>query len=254
MVRCGAPDRPDPSRGGRGRGAPRRATGGRAEPTPPPDVRPTSAPVPAPPPPHDPYAPRRRYPWHDDPDYDPNAYRRAPDPTPTSWRPPVTRPLRRRPRTPARPSSCPPRRGPSTRPARAAQRARSALGPADRRNATTAGPHRQRPASHGRIRPPPRPGADPAAAPHGAAWAAAHDRVRPPPVGRPRRPRGRRHRRAHGGRPAAHGRVRPPGRRRPPRTTAESRARTRPGDPRRPRAGAGGTVTGPPRSSRARSR
>ena len=29
----------------------------------------------------DPYAPRRRYPWHDDPHYDPAAYRRTPPPT-----------------------------------------------------------------------------------------------------------------------------------------------------------------------------
>jgi MFS family permease len=36
----------------------------------------------------DPYAPRRRYPWHDDPDYDPAAHRRAPQPAPGWVRPP----------------------------------------------------------------------------------------------------------------------------------------------------------------------
>lgn len=36
------------------------------------------------------YAPRRRYPWHDDPDYDPAAHRRTPPPQP--WTPPVTPP------------------------------------------------------------------------------------------------------------------------------------------------------------------
>jgi len=38
----------------------------------------------------DPYAPRRRYPWHDDPDYDPAAHRRTPQPQ--SWTPPATPP------------------------------------------------------------------------------------------------------------------------------------------------------------------
>jgi MFS family permease len=40
-------------------------------------------------PPPDParYEPRRRYPWHDDPDYDPAAHRRTPPPPP-SWQPP----------------------------------------------------------------------------------------------------------------------------------------------------------------------
>lgn len=39
--------------------------------------------------PLDSYAPRRRYPWHDDPDYDPNAYRRVPAPAaPQQWAPP----------------------------------------------------------------------------------------------------------------------------------------------------------------------
>ncbi|MFC5230088.1 MFS transporter [Pseudonocardia zijingensis] len=33
------------------------------------------------------YAPRRRYPWHDDPDYDPSAHRRTPPPQP--WTPPA---------------------------------------------------------------------------------------------------------------------------------------------------------------------
>src|SRR5437868_5909266 len=32
------------------------------------------------------YVPRRRYPWHDDPDYDPAAHRRTPPPRP--WTPP----------------------------------------------------------------------------------------------------------------------------------------------------------------------
>lgn len=35
------------------------------------------------------YAPRRRYPWHDDPDYDPAAHRRTPPPRP--WTPPPPR-------------------------------------------------------------------------------------------------------------------------------------------------------------------
>lgn len=37
--------------------------------------------------PADRYAPRRRYPWHDDPDYDPALHRRTPPPPPT-WSPP----------------------------------------------------------------------------------------------------------------------------------------------------------------------
>ena len=52
---------------------------------------PPTAPRPAPEPPTrpgadapDPYAPRRRYPWHDDPNYDPAAYRRPPG----QWSPP----------------------------------------------------------------------------------------------------------------------------------------------------------------------
>src|SRR6478672_11426534 len=52
---------------------------------------PPTAPRPAPEPPTrpgaeapDPYAPRRRYPWHDDPNYDPAAYRRPPG----QWTPP----------------------------------------------------------------------------------------------------------------------------------------------------------------------
>src|SRR5689334_4010003 len=50
---------------------------------------PPTAPHPAEPPPRpDPYAPRRRYPWHDDPNYDPSAYRRAPG----QWRPPPPAP------------------------------------------------------------------------------------------------------------------------------------------------------------------
>ncbi|MCW2720406.1 MAG: major facilitator superfamily 1 [Pseudonocardia sp.] len=39
----------------------------------------------------DPYAPRRRYPWHDDPDYDPAAHRRVPPAAP--WTPPPQAPL-----------------------------------------------------------------------------------------------------------------------------------------------------------------
>jgi MFS family permease len=35
------------------------------------------------------HAPRRRYPWHDDPDYDPSAHRRTPPPRP--WTPPPPR-------------------------------------------------------------------------------------------------------------------------------------------------------------------
>src|SRR3954447_26482377 len=36
----------------------------------------------------DPYQPRRRYPWHDDPDYDPAAHRRTPPPAPGRAPPP----------------------------------------------------------------------------------------------------------------------------------------------------------------------
>src|SRR4051794_4236071 len=52
--------------------------------TPPVDVetpRPPTAPE------RPPYEPRRRYPWHDDPDYDPAAHRRTPPP---SWPPPAS--------------------------------------------------------------------------------------------------------------------------------------------------------------------
>src|SRR3954470_4347992 len=35
----------------------------------------------------DPHAPRRRYPWHDDPHYDPTAYRRPPGSPAPSWPP-----------------------------------------------------------------------------------------------------------------------------------------------------------------------
>jgi MFS family permease len=56
---------------------------------------PPTAPRPAPEPPTrpgaeapDPYAPRRRYPWHDDPNYDPAAYRRPPG----QWSPPPPAP------------------------------------------------------------------------------------------------------------------------------------------------------------------
>ncbi|WP_252439880.1 MFS transporter [Pseudonocardia humida] len=45
-------------------------------------------PLNAEPPAPDPYQPRRRYPWHDDPDYDPSAHRRTP-PATTKWVPPV---------------------------------------------------------------------------------------------------------------------------------------------------------------------
>ena len=52
---------------------------------PPPPAEPPSAPRTDPP---DPYAPRRRYPWHDDPNYDPAVYRRAPG----QWTPPPPAP------------------------------------------------------------------------------------------------------------------------------------------------------------------
>ncbi|MDT7575465.1 MAG: hypothetical protein QOH17_1798, partial [Pseudonocardiales bacterium] len=71
------------------------------------DVPAQAAPVPAGQAPYDPYAPRRRYPWHDDPDYDPTAYRRAPGPTqPTTpqWTPPPS------PAPQARPGAGPPTR------------------------------------------------------------------------------------------------------------------------------------------------
>jgi MFS family permease len=65
----------------------------------------------------DPYQPRRRYPWHDDPDYDPAAHRRTPPP-PRSWTPPPapqsrpvpppgTRPLQQPPPAAAPPSGTP---------------------------------------------------------------------------------------------------------------------------------------------------
>ena len=38
-----------------------------------------------------PYEPRRRYPWHDDPDYDPAAHRRTP--APADWTPPPPEPV-----------------------------------------------------------------------------------------------------------------------------------------------------------------
>jgi MFS family permease len=55
-----------------------------------PPEEPPTAPRPAPEPAArpDPYAPRRRYPWHDDPNYDPAAYRRAPG----QWTPPPPAP------------------------------------------------------------------------------------------------------------------------------------------------------------------
>ncbi len=67
------------------------------------------------------YEPRRRYPWHDDPDYDPAAHRRGPQPStqPSTWTPPgssapssagTDRPV---------PSTHPDRPGPSMRPGRA---------------------------------------------------------------------------------------------------------------------------------------
>ncbi|MEJ3656961.1 MFS transporter [Actinomycetes bacterium KLBMP 9759] len=56
-----------------------------SSPPPPGQPRPTKRlPVPTE---HD-YTPRRRYPWHDDPDYDPAAHRRTPPPQ--SWTPPPT--------------------------------------------------------------------------------------------------------------------------------------------------------------------
>lgn len=53
------------------------------------DGAPPTRPVPVEPP-RDPYAPRRRYPWHDDPDYDPAAHRRTPPAQ--LWTPPAPRP------------------------------------------------------------------------------------------------------------------------------------------------------------------
>jgi len=55
-----------------------------------PPEEPPTAPRPAPEPAArpDPYAPRRRYPWHDDPNYDPAVYRRAPG----QWTPPPPAP------------------------------------------------------------------------------------------------------------------------------------------------------------------
>jgi MFS family permease len=50
-------------------------------------AKPPTVPLPAEPP-ADPYAPRRRYPWHDDPDYDPAAHRRTPPPQ-AQWAPPA---------------------------------------------------------------------------------------------------------------------------------------------------------------------
>ena len=60
---------------------------------PPPPVDPQSAPRTGPPDAPDPYAPRRRYPWHDDPHYDPTAYRRAPGAAAPSWPPPQPAPV-----------------------------------------------------------------------------------------------------------------------------------------------------------------
>ena len=82
---------------------------GDARPT---DTRPMPAGDPATEPPVDRYQPRRRYPWHDDPHYDPAAHRRPAAP-PSSWRPPL--PDRGydpqaadRPAEPTRPPSAPP--------------------------------------------------------------------------------------------------------------------------------------------------
>ena len=61
-----------------------------ADPQAAPRTRPPDAPTTAAP---DPYAPRRRYPWHDDPHYDPTAYRRPPGATAPSWPPPQPDPF-----------------------------------------------------------------------------------------------------------------------------------------------------------------
>ena len=86
MDGCGASDRPDP---GARRSWVDDAAAARSPEEPP------TAPRPAPEPPTrpgaeapDPYAPRRRYPWHDDPNYDPAAYRRPPG----QWSPPPPAP------------------------------------------------------------------------------------------------------------------------------------------------------------------
>jgi MFS family permease len=63
-----------------------------------PAPRPAAAPPPTAPVPTTPhldgqddrYTPRRRYPWHDDPDYDPAAHRRTPPPAPPWTPPPAT--------------------------------------------------------------------------------------------------------------------------------------------------------------------
>ncbi len=70
------PDTPEPRRGLRARRKWATVDGAPPQPTRPMPVEP----------PQDPYAPRRRYPWHDDPDYDPAAHRRTPPPR--SWTPP----------------------------------------------------------------------------------------------------------------------------------------------------------------------
>ncbi len=65
----------------------------------------------------DPYAPRRRYPWHDDPHYDPGPYRRRPGPAAMSWPSPA-------------PSNPQPSSNPQYRPVHTAPQAGSAhLGP-----------------------------------------------------------------------------------------------------------------------------
>lgn len=51
-------------------------------------TEPPPARAPGPPPTPSPHEPRRRYPWHDDPDYDPSVYRH---PAPSSWDPPDVR-------------------------------------------------------------------------------------------------------------------------------------------------------------------
>jgi MFS family permease len=79
---------------------------GDARPT---DTRPMPAGDPATEPPVDRYQPRRRYPWHDDPHYDPAAHRRPAAP-PSSWSPPAPGrgydpPAADRPAEPTRPVS-----------------------------------------------------------------------------------------------------------------------------------------------------
>lgn len=79
-------------------------------------AKPLTVPLPAQPA-TDPYAPKRRYPWHDDPDYDPAAHRRAPapqqpwapqagPPTPaTEWNPAPRPPGRAAPPEPPTPAT-----------------------------------------------------------------------------------------------------------------------------------------------------